>query len=255
MSFCGAKRLHGLRHRANMSGRRAATSAKNAHAERGRFAREKRKIFRGGFWINDAVAFALGKTGVGHAADTNIIDRGKLREDGQKGLRAQRAIRTDQLYVLASQLRGCIGGPDVAVSSAFFRIRELRHDWQSGKRANCVNRQEQFFDVRKSFQNIEIHAALFQRKSLFVKNVLDLFWLSMPRLHAESHWTDGHGNQDFTRGGFARFAGDFHAPAVESLHFFGKTERGKLEAVRTKRISFNDVRARFDVGLVDAKYR
>src|SRR6266481_7142035 len=120
-----------------MSGRRAATAAKKAHAERGRFAREKRKVFRRRFWINDAVAFALGKTGVGHAADTNIIDRGKLREDGQKGLRAQRAIRTDHLYVLAFQLRGRIGGADVAVGSAFFRIRELRHDWQSALFPDC----------------------------------------------------------------------------------------------------------------------
>src|SRR5260221_2308782 len=77
----------------------------------------------------------------------------------------------------------------------------------------------------------------------------------MARLYAESQRTDRTCNQDFVRGRFACFRGYFHAAAVEALDYFGEPERCKLEAVRTKRISFDDVRARFDVGLVDAKYR
>src|SRR2546429_3408665 len=46
------------------------------------FASEKRKIFRRRFWINDTVAFAFGKTGVGHAADA---DRKSTRLNSSHG--------------------------------------------------------------------------------------------------------------------------------------------------------------------------
>src|SRR5260370_686597 len=238
-----------------MRWRCSAATAENAHAERGRFAREERKIFRRRFRINDAIALALGKSGIGHGADANVIDRSQLRENWQKRLGAKRAIRADHLDVFVFQLRCGIRGADITVGGAFFRVSELRHDGQAGKRANGFNSDEQFFDVGKSFENVEVHAALFECQRLFVKNILDFFRSGMPRLYTESQRPDGAGNQDFAGSGFARFAGNLYATAVEALDFFGKSKWCELEAIRTKRISFDDVRARFDVGLVHAKYR
>src|SRR5260370_32076597 len=77
----------------------------------------------------------------------------------------------------------------------------------------------------------------------------------MARLHAESQRTDGAGDQDFARGRFTRFAGDFHPAAVEALYFFGKAKRCKFETIRPKRVGFDDLRARFDVSLVNTKHR
>jgi len=73
------------------------------------------------------------------------------------------------------------------------------------------------------------------------------------RLHAEPQRADGAGNKHFARGGFARFAGDLHAAAVEPLDFVAEAEGHELEAIRAKGIGFDDVRAGFDVGLVHAK--
>src|SRR5260370_9922653 len=88
-----------------------------------------------------------------------------------------------------------------------------------------------------------------------MKNVLDFFRFRMARLYAESERPDGAGNQNFAGGRFARFAGNFHAAAVEALDFFGKAEGRELEAIRAKRVGFDDVRAGFDVRLVDTEYR
>src|SRR5256885_6900904 len=66
--FRGAKRLDGLGHGADVRRRCATAAAEKAHAERRRFAREKREIFGRGFRIDDAVALAFGEAGVGHAA-------------------------------------------------------------------------------------------------------------------------------------------------------------------------------------------
>src|SRR5713226_915129 len=238
-----------------MRWRCSAATAENAHAERGGFAREERKIFRRGFRINDAIAFTLGKSGIGHCADANVIDRSQLRENWQKRLGAKRAIRADHLDVFVFQLRRGIRGADITVGGAFFRVSKLRDDRQTGKRTNRFDGDEQFFDVGKRFENVEIHAALFECQGLFVKNILDFFRSGMPRLYTESQRPDGASNQDFAGSRFARFAGYFHAAAVEALDFFGESERRELEAIRPKRISLDDLRARFDVGLMNAKYR
>jgi hypothetical protein len=86
-----------------------------------------------------------------------------------------------------------------------------------------------------------------------VKNVLDFFGSGVARLHAEAERADGAGDEHFVRGGFAGFARDFHAAAIEPLHFIGEAERRELEAIRAKSVGFDDMRARFDVGLVHAK--
>ena len=85
------------------------------------------------------------------------------------------------------------------------------------------------------------------------KTAEDLLGLGMARLNADAERADGAGDEDFARGGFARFAGDLHAAAVQALHFVAEAERGELEAVRAERIGFDDLRARFDVGLVNAE--
>ena len=88
-------------------------------------------------------------------------------------MRAERAVRADDLNVLVLQLRGGIGGADVAVGRAFFGVGQLRDDGQAGKRADGVNGEQQFFDVGKRFEDVEIHAALFERQRLLVKDVLN----------------------------------------------------------------------------------
>src|SRR6266404_5682717 len=98
-----------------MSRSGSAAAAKDAHAERGRFAREEREVFRRRFRINDTVAFALRKSSVGHAADAKIIHGSQLLQNRQKRLRAERAVGTDDLDILVFQLRGGIGGTNIAV--------------------------------------------------------------------------------------------------------------------------------------------
>src|SRR6266481_751131 len=253
--FRGAKRLDRFSHGADVRRRGATAAAEKAHAERRRFARKEREIFRRGFRIDDAVALAFGEAGVGHAADTEIVHSGKFLQNRQKRLWAKRAIRADHLNILVFQLRCGIRGADIAVGRAFFRVGKLRHDGQSGKRANRVDGEEQFFDIRKRFEDVEVHAALFESESLLVKNVQNLFRSRMARLHADAQRADGTGNEDFASGRFARFAGDFHAAAVEALDFFPKAERLELETIRAEGVGFDDLRARFDVSLVDAEYR
>src|SRR6266481_3640619 len=200
--FRGAKRLDRFSHGADVRRRGATAAAEKAHAERRRFARKEREIFRRGFRIDDAVALAFGEAGVGHAADTEIVHSGKFLQNRQKRLWAKRAIRADHLNILVFQLRCGIRGADIAVGRALFRVGKLRHDGQSGKRANRVDGEEQFFDIRKRFKDVEVHAA-----------------------------------------------------AVEAVDFFPKAERLELETIRAEGVGFDDLRARFDVSLVDAEYR
>ena len=236
-----------------MRRRRSAAAAQNAHAHRRGFAREQRKIFRRRLGINDAIAFALGKAGIGHAADAHVRDTGQFLQDGQKRLRAESAIGADYLDVFIFQLRGGVGGTQIAESGAFLGISELRDDRQTGKRAYGVDGDEQLFDVGKSFQNVEIDAALFQRQGLFVENFLNLFGLGMAGLHAQAERAHGAGDQHFAAGGVAGFAGDFYAAAVEALHFIAEAERRELETVGAESIGLDDLRAGLDVGLVHAK--
>src|SRR6202521_5544481 len=253
--FRGPKRLDGFSHGADVRRRGATAAAEKAHAERRRLAREKREIFRRGFRIDDAIALAFGEAGVGHAAYTEIVHSGKLLQNRQQRLRTKRAIRADHLNILVFQLRRGIRGADIAVGRAFFRVGELGDDGQTRKGANRVDGEEQFFDIRKRFEDVEVDAALFESESLLVKNVQDLFREWMARLHADAQRADGAGDEDFASGRFARFAGDFHTAAVEALVFFAEAERLELEAIRAEGVGFNDLRARFDVSLVDAEYR
>src|SRR5258708_1990549 len=117
-------------HGANVRGRGAKAAAKNAYTSGGSFAREKSEIFRRGFWIDDAVSFALGQTGVGHAADAKIVNRSKLLEDGKKRLRTDGAVCSDDLNVFIFELRRGIGRSQIAIGSAIFGVGELCDDGQ-----------------------------------------------------------------------------------------------------------------------------
>src|SRR5215471_1900767 len=75
----------------------------------------------------------------------------------------------------------------------------------------------------------------------------------MARLYTNAQRADGTGDQHFASRGLARFAGDFHAAAVQALHIVAKADGSKLEAVRAKGIRFDDLRACFDVGLMDTE--
>jgi len=77
----------------------------------------------------------------------------------------------------------------------------------------------------------------------------------MARLHAHAQRTDGTCNQYFAGGRFTRFAGNFHAAAVEALDFFAEAKRRELEAIGAEGVRFDDLRARFDVSLVHTEYR
>ena len=136
---------------------------------------------------------------------------------------------------------------------AFFRIGKLGNDRQARKRADGVNCEQHFFNVGKGLQDVEIDAPLFERHCLLVKDVQDLFVVRMARLDAEPERPDRARDQHFARGRFAGFASDFHAPAVQALHFVAESQRRELEAIRGKGVRLDDMRTRFDVGLMHAK--
>src|SRR5579859_1623417 len=104
------QRLDGFGHGANVRGRGAAAAAKNTDAESGGFSREESEIFRRRFGIDDAVAFALGEAGIGHAADPQFVDFRELPQNAEQSLRAERAVRADDLNVFSLELSGGIGG-------------------------------------------------------------------------------------------------------------------------------------------------
>ena len=110
-----------------------------------------------------------------------------------------------------------------------------------------------FLDVGERFEDEEIDAALFEGEGLLVKNVENFVGLGMARLHADAERTDRTGDQNFARCGLARFAGDFHAAAVEFLHVVAEAERLELEAIRSEGIRLDDLRAGFDVSLCARK--
>ena len=195
----------------------------------------------------------LGKPALGMPLTRRSSTLGEFAENRQQRLRAERAVRADDLNVFCFELRGSVGGTQVAVGGAFFGISELRDDRQAGEGTNRVDGEKQFFDVGKRFENEKIDAAFFESERLLVKNVLNFVGLGMARLHAEAERADRAGDQHFARSGFAGFAGDFHAAAVEALHFVGEAERRELEAIRAERIGLDDLRAGFDVGLVHAE--
>ena len=115
--------LHGLRHRADVLGRGAAATAQDARAEGRGFAGEEREIFGRRARIDDAVAHALGKSGVGHALTRRSPMLAEAPRIGSSDLWAQRAVRADDLNVFVRQLRGGFGRTQVAVGSCLLRKR------------------------------------------------------------------------------------------------------------------------------------
>jgi hypothetical protein len=66
--------------------------------------------------------------------------------------------------------------------------------------------------------------------------------------------TNRSGNQDVVLCGFPRLARDLYAAMIELCNAIFQAKRGKFVAVRSKRIGFDDVSARLEVGHVNAKY-
>src|SRR5215471_18746485 len=75
----------------------------------------------------------------------------------------------------------------------------------------------------------------------------------MAGLYAEAQRTDGPGDKNFACTSFTRFAGDFYAAGIEALHFLGQAERRQLKAIRAKRVGLDDMRAGFDVSLMNTE--
>jgi hypothetical protein len=133
------QRLHRFGHGADVRGRGAAAAAENAHPESGGFAGEKREIFGRGFRVHDAVAFALGETGVGHAANAETVHAREFLKNGKQRLRAERAIGADDLHVFVFQLRGHRAGTQVAEDRAFLGVGKLRDDGKPREGTNGVD--------------------------------------------------------------------------------------------------------------------
>jgi len=190
-----------------------------------------------------------------HAADTKIINGGKLLKNPQKRLRAERAVRADHLNILVFQLRRGIGGADIAVRRTFFRVGELGNDGQTGERANRIDSEEQFFDVRKRFEDVEVHAALFEGEGLFVKNILDLF--GEDGATARPRPADRWNLQSILRGRpIHALRGQFFTPRLLRRWTSSPRPSGaSFEAIGAEGVRFDDLRARFDVSLVHTEYR
>ena len=69
----------------------------------------------------------------------------------------------------------------------------------------------------------------------------------------DSERADGAGNQHFVPRGFARLAGDFYAAMIQLGDAVGQSELREFVAIRAECIGLNDLRARFDIGLMDAE--
>ncbi len=168
-------------------------------------------------------------------------------------MRPERAIGADDLHVFVFQQRGHRGGTQVAKNRAFFGERKLRDDGQARKGTDRVDGENNFLDVRKSFQDVEIDAALFESQGLLAKNRQDFVGLRMSRLYADAERADGTCNQYLACGRVARLAGDFYAASVEPLDFVAQAERFEFETIGAEGVGLDDLRAGFDVGLMHAK--
>ena len=82
---------------------------------------------------------------------------------------------------------------------------------------------------------------------------MNLVRLGMPRLHADSQRPDRPGNQHFARSRIARLARNLYPAPVQPLYFITEPQRLQLEAIRSKRVGLDDLRAGFDVRLMDAE--
>ena len=69
----------------------------------------------------------------------------------------------------------------------------------------------------------------------------------------DSQRPDGAGNQDFVFRGLARFPGNFHGAMVQFGHPIGHAELTELVAIGAECVGFDDLRASFDIGLMDVK--
>ena len=181
------------------AGRRAAAAAQNARAHGGGFAREKRKIFRRRTRIDDAVAYALGKAGIGHAADADVRDSGQFLQNRQQGLRAERAVRADDLHIfmlpVARRLRRGASRRSVVPSSEKVSCATMGSA-ENERMASMA--EQQLFDVGKSFENEEIDAALFERQRLFAENFAGFLRGSGWRdCHADAQRAHRAGDQNF----------------------------------------------------------
>ena len=115
---------------------------------------------------------------------------GELPQNRQQRLRTDRAIRADALNIFVLQLLPHVLRTPAAECGSLFRVRHLRHDRQSRKRPDRVNRRQQFLEIHERFQQEKIHAALFERPGLLLENSGDLFGGQIAYLADDSQRAD-----------------------------------------------------------------
>ena len=240
-------------HGAYVIRRCAATSTENTGSERHGFLRKKRKIFGRRVRINRAIANSLREAGVGHGGKRNRRLVCELPQDRQEPVRADRAVGADGLNVFVLELFPYFFGAATAEGRPFLRIGHLRDDRQTRKRADRLNRGELLLGVAESFEDKEIHAALFEGASLLLENREDLFRGQLTNLAEYSERPDRSGDQYFMRRGVPRFACEFHAAMIEFHDAVGEADVSELVAIRAECIGLDDLRAGLDIQLMEAK--
>ena len=130
-------------------------------------------------------------------------------------LRADGAIRADDLHASLAQKRPGIPGPRAAECGAFLGIGHLGDDGQLRKRTNRFDCRHELVGIAECLQDEKIHAAFFERLGLLAKNFPEMFGCGFANLPDDAERPDRPGDQDFMLGGFARFAGDLHAAMIE----------------------------------------
>ena len=69
----------------------------------------------------------------------------------------------------------------------------------------------------------------------------------------DSERSDRAGDKDFVFRGLARFAGDFHGAMIQFGDTVGHAELAELVAIGAEGIGLDDLRAGFDIGLMNVK--
>lgn len=257
--MCGAGGMQifdGLDHGADVFRRAAAAASKDTHAERSSVAGKIREIIRRRFRINDAVANAFGESGIGHGAQRQFGIAGgisKLAENWQEKLRADGAIRANDLNVFRFHFRGGVFGARAVKRAAFFRKSELRDDGGFRKGADGVDGAEQFVEGAKRLENEEIDTALFESEGLFTENFADFFGRELFGLALDAKRANRAGDQDFMARGFAGFAGEFDAAVVQLRDAVAKADGREFVAIGAEGVGLENLRAGFEIRLMDAE--
>ena len=114
--------------------------------------------------------------------------------------------------------------------------------------------RQKFCGISESLQDEKIHAAFFERLGLFAKDFPEMFRRRLALIPEDAERPDRSGDQDFLACGLSRLARDFDAPMIEFGDALFQAECAQLIPVRAKGIRFDDVRAGFEIGHVNAKH-